>query len=57
MTLKRQIAEPSLAFPAIARDARLVIDQRAARPDEPIEERRFADIGPADNGNGEGHGK
>jgi hypothetical protein len=34
----------------------LVIDKRAPRPDQTVEERRFADIGPADNGNREGHG-
>ena len=53
---KRKIAKPSLALPPIARDARLVIDKRAPRPDQTVEERRFADIGPADNGNREGHG-
>ena len=31
---KRKIAEPSLALPPIARDARLVIDQRQPRPDQ-----------------------
>jgi hypothetical protein len=53
---KRQIAEPALAFPAITRDARLIVDKRAPRPDQTIEERGFADIGPADNGEREGHG-
>ena len=53
---KRKIAKPALAFPPIARDAGLIVDERAARPDQTVEERRFADIGPADNGNREGHG-
>ncbi len=50
-----EIAETSLAFPAVAGDAGFVIDQRKLLPDQPIEQRRFSDIGPADNGNREGH--
>ncbi len=48
-----EIAEPPLAFAAIAGDTRLVIDQRKLLPNQAVEQRRFADIGPADNGNRE----
>ena len=51
-----QIAELGLAFAPVARHARLIVDQREAAADKPVEQRRFADIGPADNGDGEGHG-
>ncbi len=50
-----EIAKAPLAFAAIAGDAGFVIDQRQLLPDQPVEQRRFSDIGPADNGNGEGH--
>ena len=50
-----EIAEPRLALAAVARHAGLVIDQRELLPDQPVEQRRFADIGPADDGNREGH--
>ena len=43
------------ALAPVARDAGLVVDQRELLPDQTIEQRRFADIGPADNGNREGH--
>ena len=45
-----------LALAAVARDAGLVIDQRKLLPDQAVEQRRFADIGPADDGDREGHG-
>ena len=41
-----------LAFTAVARDARPIVDQREALADEPVEQGRFADVGPADNGDG-----
>ena len=41
-----------LAFAAVARDARPVVDQRQALADEPVEQGRFADVGPADDGDG-----
>jgi hypothetical protein len=45
-----------LALAAVARHARPVVDQREALADEPVEQRRFADVGPADNGDGgQGH--
>ena len=53
--LEGKIAEPGLAFAAVARHARLVVDQREAAPNETVEQGRFADIRPADNGDGEGH--
>ena len=49
-----EIAEASLALAAVAGDAGLVIDQRELLSDQPVEQRRFSDIGPADNGNREG---
>ena len=49
-----EIAETPLALAAVAGDAGLVIDQRELLSDQPVEQRRFSDIGPADNGNGEG---
>src|SRR3982750_24340 len=51
-----EIAEPGLALAAIAGDARQVIDKRELLPDQAVEQRRLADIGPADNGNLKGHG-
>src|SRR5260370_38496148 len=50
-----EIAETALSFAAVARDAGLVIHQRKLLSDQPIEQRRFSDIGPADNGNRKGH--
>ena len=47
--------EMGLALAAIAGDARLVIDKRQLLPNQPVEQRRLADIGPADNGNRKGH--
>ena len=46
-----------VAFAPVARDSGPVIDQREALADEPVEERRFADVGAADDCNGgERHG-
>src|SRR6059058_3521807 len=43
---------PRRALPsAVAGDAGLVIHQRQLLPDQPVEQRRLADIGPADDGN------
>ena len=50
-----QIADAALALAAVAGDARRVVDQRDAPAHQPVEQRRFADIGPADNGDGDGH--
>ena len=49
ITREFEIAKPAHAFAAVAGDAGLVIDQRELLPDQPVEQRRFADIGPADN--------
>jgi hypothetical protein len=40
----------ALAVAAIARQARRVVDQRGPPADEPVEQRRLADVGPADDG-------
>ena len=35
---------------AVAGDARGIVDERDLAADQPVEKRRLADIGPADNG-------
>ena len=50
-----EIAKARRAFAAVAGDAGFVVDQRELLPDQPVEQRRFSDIGPADNGNRKGH--
>ena len=50
-----EIAEPRAALPPIAGDAGAVIDQCKAFADEAVEQRRLADIRPADNGDREAH--
>ena len=52
-----EIAEPALAFAAVARHARPVVDQSGTPADQPVEQCRLADIGAADDGNGEAHGQ
>ncbi len=52
---KRQIAELPLAFPPVARHAGLIVDKRPPRSDEAVEQRRFPDIGPTDDGDRERH--
>ena len=47
--------ELRLALAAVARQARHVRDERGVLGREPVEERRLADVGPADNGDGWGH--
>jgi hypothetical protein len=49
-----QRAELSPPLPPVARQARRVVDERKAPAGEPVEQRRLADIGPADDGDGEG---
>ena len=51
-----EIAEPAFALAAVAGNARPVIDQRQPPPKQPVEQGRLADIGPANNGDGETHG-
>ncbi len=50
-----QIADLRLAQATVPGNARPVVDQRQAAADHTVEQRRLADIGPADNGNGDGH--
>ena len=50
-----EIGEPRLALAAVARHARLVVDQRQLAPDQPVEQRRLADVGPADDRNPGAH--
>ena len=52
-----EIAEPRLALAAVARDARPIVDQRQPPADQPVEQRRLADIRPADDGDGEAHAR
>ena len=51
-----EVAEARLAFAAVARHAGLVVDQRELLADEPVEQRRLADVRPADDGHREVHG-
>ena len=55
MTPNAEIAELRLALAPIARDPGKVIHQCETPPDEAIEQRRLADVGPSDNGDGEAH--
>ena len=48
---KLEVAKPRLALAAVAGDARRVVDQRQPPADQPVEQRRLADIGPAGNNN------
>jgi hypothetical protein len=50
-----EIAKARRALPAVAGHAGFVVNQRKLLPDQPIEQRRFSDIGPADNGDRKGH--
>ena len=50
-----EIGEPRLPFAPVARHPRRVVDQGEPLPDQPVEQRRLADIGPTDDGGGEGH--
>ena len=53
MTVKREVAEPRLALAPVAGDARQVVDQRQPPADQPVEQRRLADVRPADDGDAE----
>ena len=46
-----KVRDPALALAAIAGDARLVVDERQPPPNQPIEQRRLADVRPADDRN------
>ena len=45
-----KVTEPGEAFPAVARHARGIVDDRSPAPHQPVEQRRFADVGAADDG-------
>ena len=47
--------EKTFGFAPVAGDARGVVHQRQPPADQLVEQRRFADIGPADDGDGQGH--
>ncbi len=50
-----EIADMGAARAAVAGDAGLVVDQRETLANEAVEQCRFADIGPADDRDGEAH--
>jgi len=52
---KREVAEPGVALASVARDAGAVVDERQFFPDEPVEQRRFADVRTPDDGDGGRH--
>ena len=47
---KAQFCKTGIAFAAVTRDPRLIVDNRMLPTDKPVEQRRFADIGSPDNG-------
>ena len=50
MTVKLEVAEAGLALAAVAGHAGQIVDQRQLPADQPVEQRRLADIRPADDG-------
>ncbi len=52
-----QIAEARLGLAAVARHAGRVVHQRQALAGEAVEQRRFADIGPAEDGHRQRHAR
>ena len=46
-----KVREPAFALAAVAGDARLIVDERQPAPNQPIEQRRLADVRPADDRN------
>jgi hypothetical protein len=50
-----QVAEPAMTFAPVARHAGPVVDQREALADQPVEQRRVADIRPSDDREGKAH--
>ena len=51
-----QIGDAALALAPVAGHPRQVVDQRQLPADQPVEQRRLADIGAPDDRNREGHG-
>ena len=49
-------ADLGLGLAAVARQARLIVDKRKPLAGEPVEKGGLADIRPADDGDGKGHG-
>ena len=47
---KAQFSETGIPFPAVTRDAGLVIDNRVLASDKPVEQRRFTNIRTTHNG-------
>ena len=56
IAVKSRSPSRAVALAAVARHARQVVDQREPLADQPVEQRRLADIRPADDGDGEAHG-
>jgi hypothetical protein len=50
-----EVGDAAVAFTAVAGHPRRVVDQRRAPPDEPVEQRRLADIRPAEYRDREAH--
>jgi hypothetical protein len=46
-----------ITFTAIPRHSRLIVDQREATANQPIEQCRFANVRPTNDCDGKGHGK
>ena len=44
-----KVRDPALALAAVAGDARLIVDQGQPAADQPVEQRRLADVRPADD--------
>ena len=55
ITVKRSAPSRPGALAQVARHPGLVVDQRQPPADQPVEQRRLADVRPADDGEGEGH--
>ena len=54
--LELQIANMGIGHPAVAGNARRIIDKRKLLANQPVEQGGLAHIGPADNGYCKGHG-
>ena len=54
---KGQIAEVRHGLAPVTGDARPVVHERDTPADQPVEQRRFADVRPAHDGDGETHGR
>jgi hypothetical protein len=55
--LEREIAELRVAFTAIPCHSWLIVDQCKAAANEPVEQRRFANVRPTNDCDCEGHSK